>query len=156
MNLSSRPFVSKVPATSAVRPIRSENGIAKTRAAVILRPGGFDNRLPETRRRHFPSIRQQGAWLRNFGSCRNRTGASRLPAFDPIHLGQQRLDILAGGAFRRRQVVFFLAANAEQSLLQLAVGGERARFHDAVDAAIDHDGDVIGDAGRDADILLDE
>ena len=70
--------------------------------------------------------------------------------------GHQRLGILAGGALRRRQIVFFLAANAEEPLLQLAVGGERARFHDAVDAAVDHDGDVVGNAGRDADILLDD
>ncbi len=69
----------------------------------------------------------------------------------------QRLGVLAGRRLRRRQAfLFLLAADAKEPLLQLAVGGERARFHDAVDAAIDHDGDVIGDAGRDADILLDD
>ena len=55
----------------------------------------------------------------------------------------------------RRQIVVFLPADAEQALLQLAVGGEHPRLHDPVDAAIDHDGDVIGNSGRHADILLD-
>ena len=46
-------------------------------------------------------------------------------------------------------------ADAEQPLLQLAIGGQPAGVDDAVDAAIDHDGDVLRDRGRHADILLD-
>ena len=46
-------------------------------------------------------------------------------------------------------------ADAEQALLQLAVGGEALRLDHAVDAAVDHDGDVLGDRAGDADVLLD-
>ena len=49
-----------------------------------------------------------------------------------------------------------MTADAEQALLQAAVGGEFARGHDAVDAAVDHDGHVLGDGGGDADVLLDD
>ena len=49
-----------------------------------------------------------------------------------------------------------MPADAEQPLLQVAVGGERARVHDAVDASIDHDRDMVGDRGRDPDVLLDD
>ena len=49
-----------------------------------------------------------------------------------------------------------MPADAQQPLLQLAVGGERARVHDPVDAPIDHDCDMVGDRGRDPDVLLDD
>ena len=49
-----------------------------------------------------------------------------------------------------------MPADAQQLLLQLAVGGERARVHDPVDAPIDHDRDLVGDRGRDPDVLLDD
>ena len=60
------------------------------------------------------------------------------------------------GCFFRRQIVVFQPANAEKPLLQLAVGSECGRFHDAVNPAVDHDGDMIGNAGRHPDILFDD
>ena len=65
---------------------------------------------------------------------------------------------------RRRQASAALASvsswpcrpTPSKLLLQLAVGGERARVHDAVDAPVDHDRDMVGDRGRDADVLLDD
>ena len=50
---------------------------------------------------------------------------------------------------------FAVEPDAEQALLQFAVGGKARRLDDAVDAAIDHDGDVAGHRRRHADILLD-
>ena len=47
-------------------------------------------------------------------------------------------------------------ADAEQALLQFAVGREPRRVHDPVDPAVDHDRDVVGHRGRDPDILLDD
>ena len=46
-------------------------------------------------------------------------------------------------------------ADAEQTLLQFAIRRELRRGNDAIDAAIDHDGHVLGDFRRHADILLD-
>src|ERR1700727_1029258 len=46
--------------------------------------------------------------------------------------------------------------DAEEPLLQVAVGGERARVHDPVDAAVHHDRDMIRNGGRDTDVLLDD
>ena len=46
-------------------------------------------------------------------------------------------------------------SNAKQTLLQFAVGCQTRGVDDAIDAAIDHDRDVLGDRGGDADILLD-
>ena len=48
-----------------------------------------------------------------------------------------------------------MAADAEQALLQFAVGRQARALDDAVDAAVDHDGDVARHRGRDADVLLD-
>ncbi len=87
------------------------------------------------------------------GEKRTRTHAVR--ALDTINVCQQRLDAFIDCWFPRRQIVFFLPADTEQTLLQLPIRGERSRLHHPVDAAIDHDGDVIGDAGRHADILFD-
>ena len=47
-------------------------------------------------------------------------------------------------------------ADAEQALLQVAIGRERRRVDDAVDPTIDHDRDRIGHLGRNADVLLDD
>ena len=59
-----------------------------------------------------------------------------------------------GGAGRGR-VLVAVAADAEQALLQLAVGRQLARVDQPVDAAVDHDGDGLGNLGGDADVLLD-
>ena len=79
-----------------------------------------------------------------------------------------RVDALAGrraaGARRRlrrrrldqRRIVVAVTPDAEQALLQRAVGGEALRLDHAVDAAVDHDGDVLGHRARDADVLLDD
>ena len=40
--------------------------------------------------------------------------------------------------------------------MQVAIRRESARIDDAVDPAVDHDGDVIGDGRRDSDVLLDD
>ena len=48
-----------------------------------------------------------------------------------------------------------MLADAEQPLLELPVRLEARRFHDAVDPAIDHDRDLLGDRGGDTDVLLD-
>jgi hypothetical protein len=48
-----------------------------------------------------------------------------------------------------------MAADAQQALLQLAVLGQLGRWHDPVDAAVDHDTDLLGQRRGDADILLD-
>ena len=48
-----------------------------------------------------------------------------------------------------------MPADAEQPLLQVAIGGERARVHDPVHSPIDHDRDMVRDRGRDPDVLLD-
>ena len=45
--------------------------------------------------------------------------------------------------------------DAQQALLQVAIGGEARGVDDAVDAAVDHDGDVPRHRRRHADILLD-
>ena len=47
-------------------------------------------------------------------------------------------------------------ADAEQPLLQIAVRREAAGVDDAVDAAVDHDGDVFRNRRRHPDILLDD
>ena len=54
------------------------------------------------------------------------------------------------------RVVFAVAPDAQQSLLQIAVGGQPPRLHDPVDPAIDHDRDVLGNLRGDADILFDD
>ena len=46
--------------------------------------------------------------------------------------------------------------DAEEPLLQIAVGCERARVHDAIDAPIHHDRNMIRHGGRDADVLLND
>ncbi len=56
----------------------------------------------------------------------------------------------------RNRFLFRMPADAEQPLLQVAVGGQRPGVHDAVDAPVDHDGDAVGHRGRHADILLDD
>ena len=48
-----------------------------------------------------------------------------------------------------------VAADAEQALLQVAVGGQLARVDQPVDTAVDHDGDGLGNLGGDTDLLLD-
>ncbi|MGY3109897.1 hypothetical protein ACVWW7_006524 [Bradyrhizobium sp. LM6.9] len=48
-----------------------------------------------------------------------------------------------------------MQSDAEQALLQFAVGGQPRRIDDAVDATVDHDGDVARHGGRHANILLD-
>ena len=49
-----------------------------------------------------------------------------------------------------------MAANAQQTLLQVTVASQSVGIHDAVDAAIDHDGHPVGHGGCYADILLDD
>ncbi len=49
-----------------------------------------------------------------------------------------------------------MAANAQKTLLEFAVRRKPARFDDAVDPPVDHDGDVFRDRGRHPDILLDD
>ena len=49
-----------------------------------------------------------------------------------------------------------MAADAEQSLLQIAVGGKPRAVDQPVDAAVDHDGDFARHRRRDADVLLDD
>ncbi len=49
-----------------------------------------------------------------------------------------------------------MAANAQQALLELAVRREPARLDDAINAPVDHDGDVFGDRRRHPDVLLDD
>ena len=64
----------------------------------------------------------------------------------------------AAGAGRRHVDVGLelgVQADAEQALLQLAVGGEARGIDDAVDAAVDHDRDVARDRRGDTDVLLD-
>ena len=46
--------------------------------------------------------------------------------------------------------------DAEKPLLQVTIGSERARVHDAVDAAVHHDRDMVRNGGRNADVLLDD
>jgi hypothetical protein len=47
-------------------------------------------------------------------------------------------------------------AHAEQSLLQLAVRGQRLRGHLLCDAPVDHHADAIGHVDRDTEVLLDQ
>ena len=49
-----------------------------------------------------------------------------------------------------------MPSDAEQALLQVAISGKPRGIDEAVDAAVDHDGDVLGDRRRNADILLDD
>ena len=49
-----------------------------------------------------------------------------------------------------------MTADAEQPLLQIAVGGKPRAVDQAVDAAVDHDGDFARHRRRDADVLLDD
>ena len=49
-----------------------------------------------------------------------------------------------------------MAANAQEPLLQLAVGRKPPQLYDAIDPAVHHDGDVFGNDRRNADILLDD
>ncbi len=46
-------------------------------------------------------------------------------------------------------------ADAEKTLLEVAVGRQRSRADHAVDASVDHDRDRVGHLGRDANVLLD-
>ena len=75
-------------------------------------------------------------------------GAAAAPALPAVAAGA----VLAAGA----SILVAVPADTEQSLLQLAVASELARRRDAVDAAVDHDRDVVGDRAGDADILLDD
>jgi len=49
-----------------------------------------------------------------------------------------------------------MAADTEQPLLQVAIDCQARSLDDAVDPAVDHDRDHLGDLGRDADVLLDD
>ena len=49
-----------------------------------------------------------------------------------------------------------MPTHAQKALLEFAVGRELARLDDAVDAPVDHDGDVFGDRRRHPDILLND
>ena len=164
MNFSSRPLVSKVPTTSAVRPCRS----ARRNRQMARRPArrGGSARLRRERGRR--------------GRARRRTATSdwarKRPAGRPFRHSRRRrlrhpLRRARPGRPRRRETRYRatsargisvldgllpVAADAEEPLLQAAVGGELARRHDAVDAAVDHDRDVLGDCGGDADVLLDD
>ena len=48
-----------------------------------------------------------------------------------------------------------MLADAEQSLLKFAVRRQPRGIHEPIDAAIDHDRNLLGDCGGDADILFD-
>ncbi len=49
-----------------------------------------------------------------------------------------------------------MTSDPEQALLQIAVGGKPRGFDEAVDAAVDHDCDVLGDRRGHPDVLLDD
>ncbi len=49
-----------------------------------------------------------------------------------------------------------MTADAKQPLLQIAIARQLAGFHDAVDATVDHDRDLIRNRSRYADVLLDD
>ncbi len=91
-----------------------------------LRPAGRQDRV-----RDIDAGRRLGG-----GRGRRRRGASRRLRLERLLLG--------------------VAADAEQPLLQFAVAGEPRALDDAVDAAVDHDGDLLGHRRRDADVLLDD
>ncbi len=93
-----------------------------------------------------PASRQASRSTRRRHCRRVRSGRHR-----PTALRRSRRPAALAAADR----LFLLPTDAEQALLQFAIGGKRARLHHPVDAAVDHDGDVIGHAGRHADILLD-
>ena len=104
------------------------------RALASMRPlgAGCDHRVGATDLRHNPDRR--GGRLRR-GRGMGRRFLRGLPC--PVQL-------------------LGMAADAEEPLLELAIVGEPARFDNAVDPSVDHDRDVFGDRGRDADILLDD
>ncbi len=70
--------------------------------------------------------------------------------------GAWRAAGFARGRRRRFDLLVAMAADAEQALLQVAIGRQPHRLDHPVDAAVDHDGDRVGDLGRHADVLLDD
>ncbi len=71
------------------------------------------------------------------------------------NLGLRRRCCRRGGGGRGVSLVMAMPPDAKEPLLQITVGGERPRLHNAIDAPVDHDRDMIRDRGRNADILLD-
>ena len=63
--------------------------------------------------------------------------------------------VRSAGVVRHRPVPA-VAADAEEALLEIPIGGERRRVHDPVDAAVDHDRDVLRHRGGHSDVLLDD
>ena len=49
-----------------------------------------------------------------------------------------------------------MLTDAQEPLLQVAIGFQPCGLHDPVDPAVDHDRDFFGDRGGNADILLDD
>ena len=70
--------------------------------------------------------------------------------------GRAALWLREGGRLRLGPILVPVAADAEQALLQLAVGGERGGVDDPVNPPVDHNGDPVGDRRRHADVLLDD
>ena len=100
-----------------------------------------------------PAVRKMiGAIDRGLGAVVRLAAAGHAENLGP---GRRRR---SGGRGGRGGVglVMTMPPDAEEPLLQVAIGGERARVHDAVDAAVHHDRDMIGNGGRNADVLLDD
>src|SRR5690554_1558062 len=49
-----------------------------------------------------------------------------------------------------------MATHAQHALLEFTISCQLARVHHAIDATVDHDADLRGDGGGNADVLLDD
>ena len=157
MKRSSSPLVSSVP---AIRTTGGPDAPCTRRAGLALLPGGvFDPRNARRKRARGGLDARDGRRLR---PARRQRGIGDV---DPdgrrargvrrrgTHLGPGTR--IGGFEIRFRPGMDANDANTKQTLLQFPVGGKARGVDDAIDAAIDHDRDVLGDRGGDADILLD-
>jgi hypothetical protein len=67
----------------------------------------------------------------------------------PLTFRTRSLDSFFGG------VICAMLADAEQPLLEFAIRRQPRGIHEPIDTTVDHDRDLLGDRGGDADILLD-
>ena len=105
---------------------------------LVLGRSLYDSRRRGRGDRGAPPVRQLGHRPKGAGPPRGGLAIRTVP-LDLIDCGQSLLSLR--GVRRADRIFVGVTANAEQAPLKIAVGGQRLRLHDPVDAPVDHDRD---------------